>query len=215
MCTDHGVGCSPRRFVHRTSSRPSRIATSAGHHRATSTDRPTDSICSGRTSSIDGAERPVPSCTTLVLSATNANVEFLSKYSQLNRRCRRRDGRLVASGRSRDRSRSRGLSRHDRTCPISGVDHPGLLDVAHALSWSTHPEYRADLSNVLALRKTHHTAFDRELFTIDQDCQLCVSPSFETWRDLLRRTIIDRAGEWISIPVEVEPAVCCAARRGT
>ncbi|MFC7116733.1 HNH endonuclease [Natronoarchaeum sp. GCM10025703] len=37
------------------------------------------------------------------------------------------------------------ISRHDRTCPISGVDHPGLLDVAHVLSWSEYPGHRADL----------------------------------------------------------------------
>jgi putative restriction endonuclease len=94
------------------------------------------------------------------------------------------------------------LSRHDQTCPVSGVDHPGLLDVAHVLPWSDYPEYRADLSNVLALSKTHHAAFDRELFTIDQDYRLCVNPSFETQSDVLQRTIIDREGERISIPEE-------------
>lgn len=90
------------------------------------------------------------------------------------------------------------LSRHDRRCPISGVDHPGFLDVAHVLSWSNYPEYRADLSNVLALSKTHHAAFDRELFTIDEEYRLRVNPNFETQSDLLKRTIIDRAGERIS-----------------
>jgi len=94
------------------------------------------------------------------------------------------------------------LSRHDRTCPVSGVDHPGLLDVAHVLSWSEYPECRADLSNVLALSKTHHAAFDRELFTIDQDYRLRVNPEFETESDVLQRTIIDREGERISIPEE-------------
>jgi putative restriction endonuclease len=92
------------------------------------------------------------------------------------------------------------LSRHDRTCPISGVDHPGLLDVAHVLSWSDYPEHRADLSNVLPLSKTHHAAFDRELFTIDQNYRLRVNPDFETQSDVLQQTIIDRAGEQISIP---------------
>jgi len=92
------------------------------------------------------------------------------------------------------------LFHHDRTCPVSGVDHAGLLDVAHVLSWGDYPEYRADLSNVLALSKTHHAAFDRELFTIDQDYRLCVNPSFNTESDLLQRTIIDREGERISIP---------------
>jgi len=92
------------------------------------------------------------------------------------------------------------LSRHDRSCPVSGVDHPGLLDVAHVLSWSDYPEYRADLSNVLALSKTHHAAFDRELFTIDRDYRLRVNPEFETESDVLQRTIIDRAGERASLP---------------
>jgi len=92
------------------------------------------------------------------------------------------------------------ISRHDQTCPVSGVDHPGLLDVAHILSWHDYPEYRADLSNVLALSKTHHAAFDRELFTIDRDYRLHVNPKFETESDVLHQTIIDREGERISLP---------------
>jgi len=92
------------------------------------------------------------------------------------------------------------LSRHDQTCPISGVDHPGLLDVAHVLSWSDYPQYRADVTNVLPLSKTHHAAFDRGLFTIDQDYRLRVNPQFKTQSDLLQRTLIDRAGEQLTLP---------------
>lgn len=91
------------------------------------------------------------------------------------------------------------LSRHDRTCPVSGVDHPGLLDVAHVLSWSEYPEHRADLGNVLPLSKTHHAAFDRNLFTIDQEYRVRVNPSFETESELLQRTILDRAGEQVPL----------------
>jgi len=92
------------------------------------------------------------------------------------------------------------LARYDEKCPVSGVDHPGLLDVAHVLSWSEFPEYRADVSNVLPLSKTHHAAFDRELFTIDQKYRLQVNPAFETESELLQRTIINRAGERMSLP---------------
>jgi putative restriction endonuclease len=92
------------------------------------------------------------------------------------------------------------LSRHDRSCSVSGVDHPGLLDVAHVLPWSDYPEYRADLANVLPLSKTHHAAFDRELFTIDQDYRIRVNPAFETQSDLLQRTIIGQAGKQVSLP---------------
>jgi putative restriction endonuclease len=94
------------------------------------------------------------------------------------------------------------LARHDWSCPISGVDHPGLLDVAHVLSWTNYLEYRADLGNVLPLSKTHHAAFDRELFTIDQDFRLRVNPAFETESDVLQRTIIDRTGEQLALPGE-------------
>jgi len=94
------------------------------------------------------------------------------------------------------------LSRHDQTCPVSGVDHPGLLDVAHVLSWSEYPAYRADVANVLPLSKTHHAAFDRELFTLDQDYRLRVNPTFETESELLQRTIINCAGERVSLPEE-------------
>lgn len=91
------------------------------------------------------------------------------------------------------------LSRHDQRCPVSGVDHPGLLDVAHVLSWSEYPAFRGELSNVLPLSKIHHAAFDRELFTIDSEYRLLVNPSFETQSDLLRRTILDRESERISV----------------
>jgi putative restriction endonuclease len=94
------------------------------------------------------------------------------------------------------------IARYDQVCPVSGVDQPKLLDVAHVLSWSEYPEHRADLENVLSLSKTHHAAFDRELFTIDRDYRLRVSPEFETESDVLQRTIIDQEGERISIPDE-------------
>jgi len=89
------------------------------------------------------------------------------------------------------------ISRHDQTCPVSGVDHRELLDVAHVLSWSEYPEHRADLSNVLPLSKTHHAAFDRGLFTIDQDYRLQVNPEFETQSELLQRTIHEQHGELV------------------
>lgn len=75
---------------------------------------------------------------------------------------------------------------------------PRLRDVAHVLSWSEYPDHRADLSNVLPLSKTHHAAFDRNFFTIDQEYRLRVNPSFETDSDLLERTLLSRAGERVS-----------------
>lgn len=92
------------------------------------------------------------------------------------------------------------LSQYDTTCPISGVDHGALLDVAHILPWNEYPGRRADLSNVLPLSKTHHAAFDRDLITIDQGYRLRVKPTFETDSDLLQRTIQSQAGRQLPIP---------------
>ncbi|MFD1513481.1 HNH endonuclease [Halomarina rubra] len=92
------------------------------------------------------------------------------------------------------------LSRYDSECPVSGVDHEGLLDIAHVLSWSDYPDYRTDLTNVVALSKTHHAAFDRELFTLDGDYRLHVAPAFRTESPVLQQTILDQAGE--RLPIE-------------
>ena len=91
--------------------------------------------------------------------------------------------------------RASALSRYEHECPISGVDHPRLLDVAHVLPWSEYPDHRADLSNVVVLSKTHHAAFDQGFFTIDQNYTLQVNPDFTTQSDLLRQTICSQDGE--------------------
>jgi len=91
------------------------------------------------------------------------------------------------------------LGRHDATCPVSGVDHPPLLDVAHVLPWNEYPDRRADPTNVLPLGKTHHAAFDRGLFTIDRDFCLRVNPDFETESRVLQQTLCERAGEALSL----------------
>jgi len=99
------------------------------------------------------------------------------------------------------------LSRYGTECPVSGVDHPRLLDVAHVLSWSDHESLRTDPGNVVALDKTHHAAFDAGLYTLDADFRLHVSPDFETDSDLLRRTLLERDGERVDVgPDRLDPA---------
>ncbi|WP_439028519.1 HNH endonuclease [Haloarchaeobius sp. DT45] len=92
------------------------------------------------------------------------------------------------------------LARFDRTCPVSGVDHPRLLDVAHILPWSEYENHRTDQTNVLPLSKTHHAAFDADLFTLDSDLRLWTAPDFDTESDLLERTLLDREGSRIPWP---------------
>lgn len=92
------------------------------------------------------------------------------------------------------------LDRYGGVCPVSGVDHDRLLDVAHVLPWGEYPEHRTEVTNVLPLSKTFHAAFDAGLFTIDTSYRLRVSPTFETSSSRLRRLLCDSDGERLPIP---------------
>ena len=102
--------------------------------------------------------------------------------------------------------REAALSWYDSQCPVSGVDHDGLLDVAHVLPWNDHPEYRTDPENVLVLDKTHHEAFDRGLYTVDDDYRLRVAPDFETESDVLEGTLLEQRGERVDFPRSRRPS---------
>jgi hypothetical protein len=58
------------------------------------------------------------------------------------------------------------------------------------------------MANVLPLSKTHHAAFDRNLFTLDAEYHLRVNPEFDTDSQLLQQTIIEQAGEQIQVGEE-------------
>ncbi|WP_161570108.1 HNH endonuclease [Salinigranum halophilum] len=92
------------------------------------------------------------------------------------------------------------LARFGCRCPVSGVDHERLLDVAHVLSWSEHPDHRLDPGNVLVLDRTHHAAFDRGLFTIDAGLTLRTNPSLETDSAVLERTLVEADGSTLTLP---------------
>lgn len=102
------------------------------------------------------------------------------------------------------------LADYGGRCPVSGVDHERLLDVAHVLPWSAHPDRRSDPDNVLVLDRTHHAAFDAALFTLDADMRVRVAPSFETSSRVLAETLLDRAGERVP---DSSPAVGDALRQ--
>ncbi|AUV82035.1 hypothetical protein C2R22_10550 [Salinigranum rubrum] len=96
--------------------------------------------------------------------------------------------------------RRAALERYERRCPVSGVDHAALLDVAHVLPWSDYPAHRLDPTNVLVLDRTHHAAFDRGLFTLDASLTLRTNPSLDTACRTLRRTLLDAEGSTVSLP---------------
>lgn len=96
--------------------------------------------------------------------------------------------------------RSEVLERYQNQCAITGIDQPSLVDIAHVLPRSDHPEYAADPENVVVLNPLHHRAFDAGLFTLDSNCRIRASPSFDPGHPFLRESVVERQGKQIALP---------------
>lgn len=92
------------------------------------------------------------------------------------------------------------LDRFEYQCVITGVGEPAVLDIAHVLSRSDHPELVEDENNVLVMNALHHRAFDADLFTVTSGQRLRVNPEFEPGHPFLRETIVLQDGEQVSFP---------------
>jgi len=96
--------------------------------------------------------------------------------------------------------RSETFERYDHACAMTGIRENPLLDLAHILPRSQHPELAEHAENVLVLNSLHHRAFDAALFTVDSEYQIRTSPSFEPAHPFLRETITEKEGESIAFP---------------
>jgi len=103
-----------------------------------------------------------------------------------------------------DTFRAETFDRYNHACTITGIQQDDLLDLAHVLPRSQHPDLAEHPENVLVLNSLHHRAFDAALFTIDSDYRIRTSPSFDPAHPFLRNTIIDREGEPLSFPPNVQ-----------
>ncbi len=92
------------------------------------------------------------------------------------------------------------LARFDHSCVVTGIGESAVLDVAHILSRSDHPELVEDDSNVLVMNSLHHRAFDADLFTLDSEMEIRVNPAFDPGHPFLRETILKREREEVSLP---------------
>jgi len=107
-----------------------------------------------------------------------------------------------------DGFRAETFDRYDHACTITGIQEDDLLDLAHVLPRSQHPNLAEHPENVLVLNSLHHRAFDAALFTIDSDYCIRTSPSFEPAHPFLRETLLAREGEQLSLPpnVQIQPS---------
>ncbi len=107
---------------------------------------------------------------------------------------------IVVSGAFRDET----FDRYGHACTMTGIQETNLLDLAHILPRSQRPELAEHPENVLVLNSLHHRAFDAALFTIDSDHRIRTSPSFDPAHPFLRETILERDGEELTFPPEIE-----------
>lgn len=96
--------------------------------------------------------------------------------------------------------RVEALQRYDKTCLLTDVDLPALLDAAHVLPRAERPSEARNPENVLVLNKLHHEAFDRNLFTIDTDYRVRVAPELSTDSGLLNDSLVTLDGERVRLP---------------
>jgi len=107
-----------------------------------------------------------------------------------------------------DAFREETFDRYGHACTMTGIREETLLDLAHILPRSQHPELAEHPENVLVLNSLHHRAFDAALFTIDSNHRIRTSPSFNPAHPFLRETILEREGEQLAFPstVQVRPS---------
>jgi hypothetical protein len=95
------------------------------------------------------------------------------------------------------------LTRYEHRCVMTSIGEDRVLDVAHILPRVEYPELAEHPENVLVLNALHHRAFDAQLFTFDDDLRLMVDPEFEPGHPFLQGSILDQAGEALTVPSEV------------
>ncbi|WP_254832855.1 HNH endonuclease [Haloglomus salinum] len=96
--------------------------------------------------------------------------------------------------------RQEAFERYGRACVITDIREEPVLDLAHVLPRSERPDLAEHSENVLVLNSLHHRAFDADLFTIDPEMRLRVSPAFDPGHPFLRETIVEREGEEVRLP---------------
>lgn len=102
-----------------------------------------------------------------------------------------------------DAFRTETLERYGYACTMTDIQEEPLLDLAHVLPRSQRPDLAEHPENVFVLNSLHHRAFDANLFTVDGDYRIRVSPSFDPGHQFLRQTITERQGEELSLPSDI------------
>jgi predicted restriction endonuclease len=99
------------------------------------------------------------------------------------------------------------LTSYNHRCALTGLDLPELLTASHIIPWSESVERRADPRNGICLNSLFDRAFDRGLFTFDDDLRVVVSPRLRqaTSNARLPCSLDDLEGSRLKLPDRFPP----------
>lgn len=100
------------------------------------------------------------------------------------------------------------IANYNSLCAVCQISDARLLNASHIIPWSIDEKRRADPENGLLLCALHDRAFDRGLFTLDQDYRVVLSTGLKTQTnsDVHRCAFLKREGRQILLPDRFAPA---------
>ncbi len=102
--------------------------------------------------------------------------------------------------------RSSVLTAYHGRCCITGLEVAELLVASHVVPWSVDTFNRANPANGLCLNALHDKAFDRGLFSINDDHRVILSPRIARSEDTSPRNwLMQTAGSKIRMPERFAP----------
>lgn len=115
--------------------------------------------------------------------------------------------RIVAVRRVQAAFRRAVLAAYDETCAACALAMPELLTAGHIIPWAKDETRRADPSNGIAFCALHERAFDRGLFTVNDDLRIAVSPRVRVREpgDVHRAALIEIEGAVLRAPTRFGP----------
>lgn len=98
------------------------------------------------------------------------------------------------------------LSSYNGECCITGIRNPTFLVASHIVAWSDDPANRLNPANGLCLSTIHDRAFDRHLFSLENDGRILLSRELqETTDTFLRDLFWPLAERRINLPEKFRP----------
>lgn len=99
------------------------------------------------------------------------------------------------------------LYRHK--CCMCGLDDDKFLRTAHIVGVEIDPSIAADRSNCMILCVLHDVAFENGLIAVSDDYTIKINPKNKAklQHPLLKKELLDREGQPISLPYELKPTI--------